>query len=51
MIDYINFILNVYFSKEDFETIYKYLGNGINNELTIKFIQGNYNLKILMENE
>lgn len=51
IIDYTNFILHTDFSKEDFETIYKHLGNGINNDLTIKFIQNDYDMKVLEENE
>lgn len=51
IIDYTNFILHTDFSKEDFETIYKHLGNGINNDLTIKFIQSDYDMKVLEEDE
>lgn len=51
IIDYTNFILHTDFSKEDFETIYNHLGNGINNDLTIKFIRSNYDMKVLEEDE
>ena len=51
IIDYTNFILHTDFSKEDFDTIYKHLGNAINNDLTIKFIQNDYDMKVLEEDE
>lgn len=51
IIDYTNFILHTDFSKEDFDTIYNHLGNGINNDLTIKFIQSDYDMKVLEEDE
>lgn len=43
----INIYLNTNFSREDMELIYQMLGNGIRNELTVKFVMSNYDLNIL----
>lgn len=49
--DSINEYLGTKFSHDDMLEIYTYLGNGINHELTVKFIQSGYNMKILKETE
>ncbi len=43
----INYILNTNFSHEDLQTIYCRIGNRVNHALTIKFIESDYNLKVL----
>lgn len=45
--DGINSFLGTNFTHEDMELIYSKLGNGLNRELTIKFIQGGFDMKIL----
>ncbi len=43
----INEFLGTDFSHDEMTEIYTYLGNDCNREKTIKFIESNYNLKIL----
>lgn len=43
----INKFLNTNFTEDDIETIYTYLGNSCNRNLTIKFIQSGYDLNLL----
>lgn len=45
--DGINSFLGTNFTHEDMELIYSKLGNGVNRELTIKFIQSGFDIKIL----
>jgi hypothetical protein len=45
----INNFLGTNFTEEDVETVYCYLGNGINRTLAIEFVNGKYDLKILKE--
>lgn len=45
----INGFLRTNFSKEDMLKIYRYLGNQINRNKTIKFIASRYDLKVLEE--
>ena len=47
----INKFLGTNFDDYDFEKIYQYLGNGINRNLTIKFIESGYDLSLLKRNE
>lgn len=43
----VNHILDTNFTKEQLEAIYCRLGNCVNHDLTIKFIQSNYDLSLL----
>jgi hypothetical protein len=43
----INKFLGTNFTREQMENIYTYLGNGINRDLCIKFIESNYDMKVL----
>lgn len=45
--DRCNELLGVFFSEEDWEEIYCYLGNAINDSLSIKFIESHYDLDVL----
>ena len=45
----VNRYLETDFSTDDFEIIYQELGNCINREKTIRFIQSDYDMKILEE--
>ncbi len=47
----INIFLKTNFARNDMELIYSKLGNGVNHELTIKFVQSNYDMKILRSDE
>ena len=47
----INIYLDTSFTREDMELIYTELGNGINHELTIKFIQSDYDMNVLRSDE
>lgn len=49
MMKYINYILNTNFTKEDFEIIYRILGNALHEDLTIKFIESNYDMGVLIQ--
>ena len=42
-----NRLLNTNFTKEEMETIYDCLGNDINRERTIRFIESNYDFSLL----
>lgn len=44
---HINNYLGTCFTREDMELIYTYLGNGVNHDLTIKFVESNYDTNIL----
>jgi hypothetical protein len=46
-LDGINKFLDTNFSKNDIYEIYCHLGNNVNRQLCIKFIESNYDLKIL----
>lgn len=35
------------FTREDMELIYTYLGNCVNHDLTIKFVESNYDMNVL----
>ena len=48
--DNINNYLNTNFTKEKMELIYTKLGNAINHNLTIKFVESGYDTKILESN-
>ncbi len=45
--DNINIFLKTKFTREDMELIYQKLGNCVNRELTMKFVQSNYDLSVL----
>lgn len=47
----INKFLNTDFDKYNMMTIYQELGNQVNRELTIKFINSNYDMAVLQESE
>lgn len=47
----INIFLNTNFTREDMELIYQVLGNGIRHDLTMKFVQSNYDLDMLRSEE
>lgn len=49
--DKINIYLNTNFTADDMDLIYTELGNRINHELTIIFVNNNYDLNILKEGE
>ena len=45
-----NFLLGTKFTKEDMLKIYDRLGNDVNKQLTIKFIESSYDLSLLERN-
>jgi len=47
MLDGINEFLGTSFSARDMDSIYIYLGNGVNMELCIEFIESGFNLRVL----
>ena len=47
ILDGINRFLDADFTKEDMDKIYTKLGNGINHEKTLDFIESGYDLKVL----
>ena len=47
ILECINYILKTSFSHEDIDKIYTYLGNGVNHELALEFVQSGYNMKRL----
>lgn len=47
----INEFLGIDFSKEDWLFVYTYLGNNINRSLCEKFVESDYDLKIIKEYE
>lgn len=49
MINFINYMLDTDFNKEEMQLIYCKLGNGINHQLTIKFVKSDCNLKVLKD--
>ena len=51
MLTGINKFLNTDFDKYSMQTIYQELGNQVNRELTIRFIESGYNMNILQESE
>ena len=44
---FINYILGTDIKHSEFQLIYMRLGNRINHTLTVKFIESNYNIKVL----
>ncbi len=48
MLDGINEFLNTNFSNDDIEVIYTYLGNACNHQKTIRFIESNYDMRVLI---
>lgn len=49
--DGINSFLGTNFTHEDMEQIYASLGNGVNRELTLKFIQSGFDMQVLSNYE
>lgn len=49
MLDGINEFLETEFNEEDIELVYTYLGNRCNHNLTIKFIESDYDMDVLEE--
>lgn len=47
ILECINNILKTSFSHEDIDKIYTYIGNGVNHELALEFVQSGYNMKRL----
>ncbi|MFJ8528579.1 hypothetical protein [Bacillus sp. NPDC094106] len=47
----VNGLLGTHFSKDEMRVIYIYLGNDTNRELTIQFIQSNYDLSLLKDEQ
>lgn len=45
----INYILNTNFTHNDYQHIYCRLGNRVNHTLTIKFIESNYDMNLIKE--
>lgn len=50
-LDGINSFLGTDFTKEEMNEIYTYLGNGVNHEKTLHFIESGYDLSILPKQE
>ena len=48
---YFNKALGTSFSREDMMLIYNCLGNGVNRELTVKFIESGYDMNLLKGEE
>ena len=49
ILDGINDFLETNFTESDMEEIYQHLGNSINHEKTIRFIESGYDFKVLEE--
>jgi hypothetical protein len=49
--DRCNDLLGTFFNEDDWEEIYCYLGNAINDDLSVKFIESNYDLDVLKKNK
>ena len=49
ILDRVNDFLGTDFTEEDMEIIYSELGNAIRHELTIKFVESDYDLRLLKE--
>lgn len=47
MLNGINSFLETEFTEEDMEVIYIYLGNAVNHEKTIRFIESGYDMNVL----
>ena len=47
MLNGINMFLECDFDENDIEVIYTYLGNAVNHELTVKFVETGYDMSIL----
>ena len=50
-LDGINSFLGTDFTREEMNEIYTYLGNGVNHEKTLRFIESGYDLSILPKQE
>ncbi len=51
MLDGVNAFLGTAFTFDDMELIYTHLGNAINKDLTIKFVESGYDMEVLLEYE
>ena len=49
MLDGINDFLETDFSESDMEEIYQYIGNAINHEKTVRFVESGYDFNVLVE--
>ena len=49
MLEGINDFLETDFTESDMEEIYRHLGNAINHEKTMRFIESGYDFKVLEE--
>lgn len=49
MLNGINQFLETDFSQDDMEQIYTYLGNAINHERTVAFVESGYDMELLRE--
>lgn len=49
MLNGINDFLRTRFSVDDIEQIYTYLGNRVNHEKTVRFVESGYDLSVLKE--
>lgn len=49
ILDGINDFLETDFTESDMEEIYQYLGNAINHEKTVRFVESGYDFKVLKE--
>lgn len=47
----INEVIGTNFSVEDMETIYTYLGNGINHKMTIEFVKAGCDINLIIPKE
>lgn len=50
-LDGINKLLDTKFTRDDMELIYTYLGNGIQHDLCLRFVESGYDLEVLREDE
>lgn len=49
MLEGINDFLETDFTESDMEEIYQHLGNAINHEKTVQFVESGYDFKVLLE--
>ena len=49
MLNGINQFLETDFSQDDMEQIYTYLGNAVNHERTVAFVENGYDMELLQE--
>ena len=49
ILDGINSFLGTDFTFDDMDLIYTYLGNAVNRDLTIKFVESGYSIEVLLD--